>query len=58
MSAKQELTAGPAKLHSQIFYYTTGGFINNNIHTLNRRSLQLACFPSPGGMSLTFFYSV
>ncbi len=22
LSAKQELTAGPAKLHSQIFYYT------------------------------------
>jgi hypothetical protein len=30
MSAKQELTAGPAKLHSQIFYYTARGFINNN----------------------------
>ncbi len=27
-SAKQELTAGPAKLHSQIFYHTTGGFID------------------------------
>jgi hypothetical protein len=39
-SAKQELTAGPAKLHSQIFYCTTGGFIYNHIHALNRRSLQ------------------
>jgi hypothetical protein len=26
-SAKQELTAGPANYISQIFYYTTGGFI-------------------------------
>ena len=29
LSAKRELTAGPAKLHSQIFYYTARGFINN-----------------------------
>jgi hypothetical protein len=42
MSANKELTAGPAKLHSQIFYYTARGFINNKIHALNRRSLQYA----------------
>jgi len=30
LSARQELT----------FYYTARGFINNNIHALNRRSLQ------------------
>jgi len=44
MSAKQELTAGPAKLHSQIFYYTARGFINNNIHALIRRTLHLIFF--------------
>jgi hypothetical protein len=53
MSAKQELTAGPAKLHSQIFYYTARGFINNNIHALNRRLLHRPPRPRPAVRGLT-----
>ncbi len=53
LSAKQRLTAGPAKLHSQIFYLYGSRIYWHNIHALNRRVLHRPPRPRPPVRGLT-----